>query len=452
MTITVDHEPILAVRQEDSSATVRRSPLSLPTLDVVVVAVVTVGAVVVGPAAAAPSVAVAAGWILALHLHGRSAVLTAADPRAHRRTVVRAWMVVMTAASIVVSFADVEARTVVLSTFASGTGLLVAQEAWLVRARRSWREGDRPYDVVVVGRAGETAALADDLRHAAAPYRVALVIDSRTVLQDGELVAPPGAVAVLLATGGLVGDEIRLVASTVAGSGLPLRLAVDVETGPPAGPETDRVGRHALISIGRRPTAMGRIAKRAFDIVVSGMLLLTTVPLLAAIAIAVRVSSPGPVIFRQERVGRGGRPFQVLKFRSMVREAEQLVVDLRANGLTDVLFKMEVDPRVTRVGALLRRTSLDELPQLWNVLRGEMSLIGPRPALASEMAGWSPDLHRRLTVKPGISGLWQVARVDWSLDDYARLDLYYVDHWTFGLDLAIAGRTISVMLLTRSNR
>ncbi|MEZ5408828.1 MAG: sugar transferase [Acidimicrobiales bacterium] len=192
-------------------------------------------------------------------------------------------------------------------------------------------------------------------------------------------------------------------------------------------------------------------AKRAFDLAVAGTVLAVLSPILGAIALAVRLDSPGPVLFRQERVGQDGEPFKVLKFRTMVTNAEELLASLVAQSEgAGPLFKMKRDPRVTRVGSFLRKTSLDELPQLWNVLRNEMSLVGPRPALRSEMAEWSEELYGRLRVKPGITGMWQVSgRSSTTFEEYTRLDLYYVDNWSLVVDLAILAKTIPAVIASR---
>jgi len=151
---------------------------------------------------------------------------------------------------------------------------------------------------------------------------------------------------------------------------------------------------------------------------------------------------------RSGRVGRRGRPFQVLKFRSMVVDAEEMLAELRERNESDgPLFKMTDDPRVTSVGRFLRKTSLDEIPQLWNVVRGDMSLVGPRPALPSEAEQWSPELRNRLRVRPGITGMWQVSgRSSTSFEEYARLDLFYIDNWSFLTDMAILARTVPAVL------
>ncbi|MDP9441743.1 MAG: sugar transferase [Actinomycetota bacterium] len=192
-------------------------------------------------------------------------------------------------------------------------------------------------------------------------------------------------------------------------------------------------------------------AKRTFDIFVTSVALVMLAPTMALIAALIKLDSRGPVLFRQHRVGRNGDIFTVWKFRTMVERAEQMVIDLRdANEADGPLFKIRKDPRVTRVGRILRSTSLDELPQFWNVLRGQMSLVGPRPALPAEMEAWTPELRNRLRVKPGITGMWQVSgRSDCSFADYMRLDLYYVDNWSLLTDLAIVAKTVPTLLLRR---
>jgi exopolysaccharide biosynthesis polyprenyl glycosylphosphotransferase len=188
-----------------------------------------------------------------------------------------------------------------------------------------------------------------------------------------------------------------------------------------------------------------RYQKRVFDFVASALLIIVSLPVLIAIAIIVRLSSPGPVLFRQERVGLNGTRFNMLKFRSMVTDADALIEHLQSADRSEgnaVLFKMKDDPRVTKVGRVLRKFSLDELPQLFNVLRGDMSLIGPRPPLQREVDLYETHVHRRFLMKPGITGLWQVSgRSDLSWEDSVRLDLYYVENWSMVGDFIILVKT-----------
>ncbi|WP_051215025.1 sugar transferase [Granulicoccus phenolivorans] len=197
--------------------------------------------------------------------------------------------------------------------------------------------------------------------------------------------------------------------------------------------------------------AANRGFKRAFDLTVVLLGLLLGWWVLVAVAIAVKLGDGGPVLYRQIRVGREGKLFSCFKFRSMVPDAHLRVRELQQhNEGSGVLFKMSGDPRITRVGRFLRRYSLDELPQLFNVLRGEMSLIGPRPALPDQVARYDEDMRRRLQVRPGLTGLWQVSgRSDLSWEDTVRLDLYYVDNWSMLQDLSILGRTLHAVIIGR---
>jgi exopolysaccharide biosynthesis polyprenyl glycosylphosphotransferase len=191
----------------------------------------------------------------------------------------------------------------------------------------------------------------------------------------------------------------------------------------------------------------GRLAKAVFDRLVSAGLLALSAPLMLGLAVAVKWCSPGPVLFRQVRVGKDGREFVMYKFRTMHADAEARLAELRhLNEYDEVLFKMRDDPRVTPVGRWLRRLSLDELPQLCNVLCGQMSLVGPRPPLPEEVAVYPDDMHRRLAVLPGLTGLWQVSgRSNLPWEEAVRLDLRYVENWSFSLDLVILLRTLTAV-------
>jgi exopolysaccharide biosynthesis polyprenyl glycosylphosphotransferase len=197
-----------------------------------------------------------------------------------------------------------------------------------------------------------------------------------------------------------------------------------------------------------RLTGARRVIKDVVDVTLAGLLLLLLAPVLAMLAVLIRAESPGPAFFRQVRVGKDGRRFRIVKFRTMAADAERRLPELRAGGgPTGVLFKMRDDPRISRVGRFLRRYSLDELPQLINVLRGQMSLVGPRPPLPSEVDAYPSDMRRRLAVKPGLTGLWQVSgRADLPWEEAIRLDLRYVENWSLSLDLVILMRTVSAVL------
>jgi exopolysaccharide biosynthesis polyprenyl glycosylphosphotransferase len=185
-----------------------------------------------------------------------------------------------------------------------------------------------------------------------------------------------------------------------------------------------------------------RVVKGGVDRAVAGFALLLLAPVLAIIAVAVRCTGPG-VLYRQERIGVNGRSFTMLKFRSMVPDADRQLETLRQENISDgLLFKIRSDPRITPVGRLLRRLSLDELPQLFNILGGSMSLVGPRPPLPGEVANYDSQVSRRLLVKPGLTGLWQISgRSDLPWEESVRLDLRYVENWSLALDLLILWKT-----------
>jgi exopolysaccharide biosynthesis polyprenyl glycosylphosphotransferase len=193
------------------------------------------------------------------------------------------------------------------------------------------------------------------------------------------------------------------------------------------------------------------VVKRTFDLVGAGLLLLVMSPLLAVISLAVKLTSPGPVLYRSMRPGIGGRPFACLKFRTMRSDADELQADLEEhNEATGALFKIRQDPRVTAVGGLLRRFSLDEVPQLLNVVRGEMSLVGPRPLPQRDFDQLEDWHKKRYLVLPGITGLWQVSgRSELDFDDLVRLDFLYLERWSVFLDLVILLKTVPVVFLRR---
>ena len=264
-------------------------------------------------------------------------------------------------------------------------------------------------------------------------------------------VADVGADTVAVAhSPGITPDVLRRMSWALEGTGVDLLVApalTDV-----AGPriQVRPVSGLPLLAVAEPEfTGVRRVAKAVIDAGGAVLLLVALSPLLAASAVAVRWSSPGPVLFRQVRIGRDGEPFGMYKFRSMYADAEARLAELKAHNDhgSGVLFKMANDPRITRVGAVLRRYSIDELPQLLNVLKGQMSLVGPRPPLPSEVAAYERDVHRRLLVKPGLTGLWQVSgRSDLDWDETVRLDLYYVENWSVALDAEILWKTLSAVL------
>jgi exopolysaccharide biosynthesis polyprenyl glycosylphosphotransferase len=216
--------------------------------------------------------------------------------------------------------------------------------------------------------------------------------------------------------------------------------------------DVDDFGGIPVLGIrGRTVSPVNRLLKRVFDVFFGGLISLVTLPVVAVAALAIRWESPGAAIFRQERAGLDGKTFLIYKIRSMRADAEAQRDALEAlNEADGPMFKIKEDPRITRIGRLLRRLSIDELPQFWNVLRGEMSVIGPRPALLTEVARYEEWHRERLRVKPGISGLWQISgRSDLKFEEMVLLDVYYIENWTLGLDLKIMLQTVPYLLLNR---
>jgi exopolysaccharide biosynthesis polyprenyl glycosylphosphotransferase len=192
---------------------------------------------------------------------------------------------------------------------------------------------------------------------------------------------------------------------------------------------------------------MQLVFKRVFDTILSAFALVLFSPILLLIAIAVKLDSPGPVFYFSERIGKKGRVFRCIKFRTMVLDADKRLAEMKhLNEREDILFKISDDPRITKLGRTLRKYSLDELPQFFNVLRGDMSIVGPRPPIGSEVREYKLSHLRRLDVTPGITGLWQVqARQDPSFDSYISLDVTYIENWSIWLDFQIILRTIGVV-------
>ena len=336
---------------------------------------------------------------------------------------------------------------------------------------RNWGRGRCLRRVVVVGHAASVAGLTGQLRHERY-HGLEVVAACLTRLEHlpPQLRTVPVVEGLDLAseTARRVGADTVMVLSCPELDGPSLRrLAWQLET-----QDIDLVLASALVDVaGGRTTIRpidglpllhvehprlngpGWLVKNVFDRVGAALALIALAPLLAVCALAVRLDrqAPGPALFRQVRVGRHGRPFTIFKFRTMRDDAETMLAGLLAlNEHDGVLFKLRRDPRISRVGRVLRRFSLDELPQLINVLRGEMSLVGPRPPLPSEVAAYPEDMRRRLVVKPGLTGLWQVSgRSDLSWEEAMRMDLRYVENWTLTLDMIILMRTVSAVLRTR---
>lgn len=349
------------------------------------------------------------------------------------------------------------------AVFTVSTGRTIVRRCFATLRRR----GRLMRKVVIVGSNLEGEALCHMLENdPALGYEVVGFVDhdaSRTYLRDRQPVVTD------------LDDVIVAVRSTGATGALIATTSVDLETANRLARQLTDAGIHVELSSSLRDIAAERLtlrllgrcpvvyvepvhrrgwrvtAKRGFDLVAAAAGLALVSPLLVVVAIAIKIDSRGPVLFRQQRVGRDRKPFEVVKFRTMVPNAEELKITLlQCNEAAGPLFKMRRDPRVTRVGGWLRRLSIDELPQLWNVIKGEMSLVGPRPAIPSEADTWDHKLGQRVRVRPGLTGMWQVnGRSGATFEDYVRFDLYYVDNWSFWTDLAIIAKTIPVLVSRR---
>jgi exopolysaccharide biosynthesis polyprenyl glycosylphosphotransferase len=328
------------------------------------------------------------------------------------------------------------------------------------KARRSGRQ-HRP--VIIVGYNGEadriSATLTSEPEHG---YEVVGFIDSRPSPNGHSVfertmnaIGATGATGVIIATTAVDMASANRLVRSLSDQQIHVELSSSLVDIAPERLFVRPVGRFPTLYVEPAPRHGWRaMAKRTFDIVVSSALLIATLPVTIAAALGVKFTSDGPLFFAQTRVGRGGETFPVYKFRTMVVDAEERLAELQAQNEADgPLFKLANDPRITKVGGVLRKFSIDELPQLWNVIKGDMSLVGPRPALPSEMMEWEPEHHDRLHVRPGITGMWQVSgRSDTTFEDYIRLDLYYVHNWSLVTDMAIVAKTIPAVLFAKGAR
>ena len=264
-----------------------------------------------------------------------------------------------------------------------------------------------------------------------------------TVLDD------QGAVGVVISLSSVASDEVNVLTRRLTDEGYHVALSSslqDIDIGrlrPQALDGRTMIYVEPVVRNGWRAAA-----KRCFDLCLALLIMVLTLPIQIFTAFAIALSSRGPVFFRQIRVGKDGELFEVLKFRTMYQDAEERKAELMEhNEMDGPLFKMKNDPRITPVGRILRKLSIDELPQLFCVLIGSMSMVGPRPALPSEVEQWDDDVRDRLRVPPGLTGMWQVSgRSDSSFEQYKRMDLYYVDNWSLLHDVKICARTVSVVL------
>lgn len=416
-------------------------------------------------------------WISALSMSGsRSPKVTGIGAQEYKRVITSTLSVFGMLAIIAFAFRSQVGRGYVLIALPMGLILLLLSR-WLWRKHlHRFREAhSHIYRTLVVGDFDKSALVAAEISRAryAGFGLVGAVTDIGTVRSmNGDPTELLPGLPVVAGYNGLVEavDEHRIDALilTSADALTPQRLRevswqlehrdvaliVSVALTGIGGPRihTRPVSGLPLVHV-EFPEFTGRkyFTKRIFDIVSSAVLLLLASPIMLVSAICIRFTSPGPIIFKQKRVGIDGTPFTMFKFRSMHANAEATRAELlEETQHTGGLFKLKDDPRITNVGAVLRKYSLDELPQFLNVLRGDMSLVGPRPPLPSEVQEYDAWVHRRLLVKPGITGPWQVSgRSDLSWDDSVRLDLYYVENWSLIEDLLILARTVRTVIAAK---
>jgi exopolysaccharide biosynthesis polyprenyl glycosylphosphotransferase len=269
-----------------------------------------------------------------------------------------------------------------------------------------------------------------------------------TTSQLFEILHREQASGVIISLGSMPSDQLNVVVRRLTDAGYHVAISSALLDIDPMRMQLQTIDGRSVIYVDRviRDGWRSR-AKRIYDIALSALILVLSSPILLVSAIAIKATSPGPVLFRQSRVGEHGRIFSIYKLRTMQVDAEARKAELLAlNEADGPLFKMENDPRVTSVGRILRRLKIDELPQLYCVLRGTMSMVGPRPALPEEVAEWDDDCRERLRVPPGVTGMWQAFRGEaTSFEQYKRLDLYYVDNWSLFHDIRICARTVSVV-------
>jgi exopolysaccharide biosynthesis polyprenyl glycosylphosphotransferase len=353
-------------------------------------------------------------------------------------------------------------RAVVLMLVAITAVLLCIRRAiWRRMEYNRYRNGLETRNVLIVGAGRVAHALRnhlESLRHLGFRFKGFVALTEREA-ESGDADVVGDVRNCLSLARALFVDEIffsvpadkKIVMSLVEEAravGIDVRVVPDLYDGLAWNAPVEYIGQFPTIPLHRRDFPIGSfLLKRVLDITLAALALTVLSPILLVIALAVRFGSKGPVIYKAARIGRKGRTFACYKFRSMVMDADNLKASLEhKNEREGILFKIVDDPRVTKVGRMIRKYSLDELPQFYNVLKGDMSLVGPRPPIASEVERYDLAHLRRLDVLPGITGLWQVeARQDPSFDSYISLDTAYVENWSFWLDLKILARTVGVV-------
>jgi exopolysaccharide biosynthesis polyprenyl glycosylphosphotransferase len=310
-----------------------------------------------------------------------------------------------------------------------------------------------PYQLVLVGSPRRTKEFAE-LISRDTPFRIEVIarlLESECAEQLPLLLGRSVVAEVIFAVDSAALNQLENVFLCCDEQGVRTRIAIDFFPHINSEITLDRVGGVPLLTFSAAPLDDLRLVlKRAFDIVVSALGLLVLSPVLAACVLLIKFTSPGPVIFRQARCGLNGRGFTLLKFRSMVDNAQALRAELEHLNEREVAFKIANDPRVTPLGHWLRKFSFDELPQLWNVLKGDMSIVGPRPPLPDEVERYQPWQRRRLRMRPGLTCLWAIAgrdKIDFNA--WMRLDISYIENWSLGLDWSIILKTIPHVIAGR---
>jgi exopolysaccharide biosynthesis polyprenyl glycosylphosphotransferase len=341
-------------------------------------------------------------------------------------------------------------------------GLCLRRAVWRKMVYRRFRAGVETRNVLIVGAGRVGHALKnhiESLQHLGFRFKGFVALSEREA-ESGDADVIGDVRNCLSLARSLFVDEIffsvpaekKLVIGMVEEArvaGIDVRVVPDMYDGLAWNARVEYIGQFPTIPLHRKDFPIGGIlVKRVLDITVASMALVLGAPAMVAIAIAIRMDSEGKTFYKAHRIGRKGRAFPCYKFRTMVHNADQLKAELEhMNERDGVLFKIAKDPRITRVGRVLRKYSLDELPQFYNVLKGDMSLVGPRPPMAAEVEQYDLAHLRRLDVLPGITGLWQVeARQDPSFDSYISLDTAYVENWNLMMDLRILARTVGVVL------
>ena len=316
--------------------------------------------------------------------------------------------------------------------------------------RRLHERGHGITRVLVAGDNGEAQAVADAItQNPWTGYRVAAVVGDEAATNILGAAHENGAQLVVVSPSAFDGGALQRMTMCLEGSPIDLAVAPSLFEVVTRRVSIESVGTLPILHVQQvRIEGVRRAMKRTLDLLVACALALVLLPVAVAAAIAILAESRGPVFFAQRRVGRDGQEFTMWKFRTMRPDAEDHLPDIEhLNEVGHHFFKVRQDPRVTRVGKVLRRWSIDELPQLINVLRGDMSMAGPRPPLPTEVARYEPWHHRRLRARPGITGLWQVSgRSNIPFDEAVRLDVFYIENWSIGLDLRILARTVWAVL------